>query len=107
MRLTVKCASSSPQRLDEVRSRISGGQQNFMAAAREFGGDGGGHRRFADAALAHQHDQAVAGPFDFIDQRAERRKAAGCFRRICPAGFGRRALCKTAQGVDADEVFSP
>ena len=63
------------QRLRQVGGRIGRRQKHLMAAGGEFRGDRGGHRRLADAALAHQHDQAFAGPFDFIDQRAERAEA--------------------------------
>ena len=56
-----------------------------MTALDQAHGDRGGDRRLADAALAHDHDQAVLGRRQLIDQRVK----AGQIRLGC-----RRAGCR-------------
>ncbi len=60
------------QRLVQVGGRIRGRQMDLLAGPCQRNGDRGGHRRLADATLAHQHDEPVIGPGKLIDKRAER-----------------------------------
>ena len=56
------------QGVGKVRRRVGGREVDGQSPARKFHGNGGRHGGFADAALAHQHDEAVAIRGNIIDQ---------------------------------------
>ena len=58
-------------RSSDVRRRIGGRQMHLVPALRQRDGDGGSDGGLADAALAHGHDDAVAGCCQFVDQGAK------------------------------------
>ena len=94
--------------LRHMRRRVGGGQVNAVAALHQPYGQRSGNRGFADAALAHDHDQAVAQRGQFVGQPAER--LGGQISR-CPVGSGRdnrhgTAAEQGAQSRQADGVKS-
>ena len=56
------------QRFGEMRGRVGGGEMDGQSAMRQFDGDRRRKRRFADAALAHQHDEAMTIGGDAVHQ---------------------------------------
>ena len=61
----IQCAI---ERIRQMGGRIGGGQMHRIATARQFNRQRRGQGRFADPALAHQHDQTVTVSGNFIDQ---------------------------------------
>jgi hypothetical protein len=61
------------QRLGQVRGGVGGAQVHRQAAPGQFHRHGRRQRGLADAALAHQHDQAVAVRRDVVHQRGKAR----------------------------------
>jgi hypothetical protein len=59
------------ERLRDVRGGIGGAEMDAVTAFREQHGDSGGDRRFADAAFAHGHDDAVALLLDAVHEIGE------------------------------------
>jgi hypothetical protein len=57
----------------DVSRRIGRAEVDGMTPLRQSHGDGGGYRRLSDAALAHDHDEAVFALRDVIDQPVEAR----------------------------------
>ena len=58
----------------DVSCRIGRAEMDGMTSLRQSHGDGGGNRRLSDAALAHDHDEAVLALRDVIDQPVEARQ---------------------------------
>lgn len=95
------------QSLDDMRGRIGRGQQDLMPAICKLGRDGCGHRRLADAALAHEHEEPLAGPLDLIDEHTEpgqvfARRSGRCI------GFSKAVggTCgKAPERFDSDEIL--
>jgi hypothetical protein len=56
---------------------VGGGEMHRETAGGEFDRDRGGERRLADPAFAHQHDEAVAGGGDVVNQGGEAGGVAG------------------------------
>ena len=72
-----------------------------QSAARQLDGDGGRQRRLADAALAHQHHQAMTIGGDAVDQlRQARRIELDRLASLALAGAAasRRATAATRRG---------
>ena len=86
--------------------RVGRRQQHLMSTTGEFDRDGRGQRRLADPALAHEHQQSLAGPRDFVDHRGQIRKIRSRFGvRDRLARFIGRARGEPAQCLDADEIL--
>ena len=78
-----------------------------QSAARELHGDGGGQSRLADAALAHQHHQAVTVRRYCVDQPRQAGRIE-CDRRVLARARRRRRRDEQLpQGVQADEIERP
>ncbi len=75
-----------------------------MTASGQLGRDRRRHRRFADAAFAHEHDETLAGPLDLIDERAEVRKFLVLVRVRRRRLIG-SALGKPPQRRDPDQIL--
>ena len=89
-----------------MRRRVGRRQQHVVPARGQFDRHRRGDRRLADAALAHGHDQPLAGARDLVDQARERRQVGQAVphrRRRRDRVVRRHA----AQRRQPDEVLGP
>ncbi len=93
------------QRLLQVGCRVRRGQMHRKAPVRQFHRDGGGQRGLADAALAHQHHQAVAVDGNAIHQRSQAWQVdVGLSAAIAGHRRRRRVHQQLAQGLAPHQV---
>ena len=81
MRLDLEVVELARERRRDMGRRVGGAQMDGVAARRELRGDRRRDGRLSDAAFAHHHDEATAGPRDVVDERRQRRQGRHDERR--------------------------